>query len=227
MNVTTLSLHHLLRPPISDVPEPPLLLLLHGIGSNEHDLFALATYLDQRFLILSARAPITLMPGSYAWFHADLTAGTPHINPVEAESSRRAILEFIDEAVDAYTADRNRVYLMGFSQGAIMSMSVMLTRPEALAGVIAMSGRILPEVRPLTVAHEKLTGFPVMVVHGVYDEVLTISYGRASREYLSTLPVNLTYREYPMGHQISEESLGDARAWLSQRLDVKVGKTDV
>ena len=226
MNVTTLSLNHLVHSPKSEVRLPPLLILLHGIGSNEHDLFALSPHLDARFLIVSARAPITLMPGSYAWFHAEFGGGTPRINSAEAESSRRAILDFIEEAVQAYHADRTRVYLMGFSQGAIMSMSVMLTYPEGLAGVVAMSGRILPDIKPDGAAPAGLEGFPVMVLHGVQDDVLPISYGRASRDYLSTLPVILTYREYPIAHQISEESLADASAWLTALLDEKKKKQD-
>lgn len=224
MNPSTFSLHHLVRPPKVNSPKPPLLILLHGVGSNEQDLFGLAPLLDERFLVLSVRAPINLMPGSYAWFHLEFVDGTPRINPVEAESSRVTILQFIDQAVRAYDADPRAVYLMGFSQGAIMSASLMLTEPEVLAGVIAMSGRILPEVRPKASAPERLIGFPVMVVHGIYDDVLPISYGRASRDYLTTLPVDLTYREYPMAHQITEDSLGDARAWLSTQLDRKENK---
>lgn len=219
MEVAALSLNYLLRPPNTKAPAPPLLILLHGIGSNEQDLFALAPYIDERFLIVSARAPITLMPGSYAWFHVDYVGSAPHINAEEAEDSRQSILKFIDETVDAYQADRGRVYLMGFSQGAIMSMSIMLTRPGILAGIVAMSGRILPDAKAKAVDPHQLEGFPVMLVHGLYDQVLTISNGRASRDYLSTFPVTLTYHEYPMAHQINDQSLGDVQAWLSSQLD--------
>lgn len=219
MNVATLSLRYLVRPPKSELAEPPLLILLHGIGSNEQDLFALAPYLDERFLILSARAPIMLMPGSYAWFHAEFSRDGTRVNAQEAESSRLAILGFIDEVVRAYGAERARVYLMGFSQGAIMSMSIMLTRPDAVAGVVAISGRILPEVKPNMVAPERLAGFPVFVLHGTFDNVLPVSNGRASRDFLSTLPVNLDYREYQMAHQISDEILADVESWLSAQLD--------
>jgi phospholipase/carboxylesterase len=227
MSAARLSLHHLLRPPKVAAGIPPLLILLHGIGSNEDDLFALGPYLDERFLILSARAPITLTPGSFAWFPVEFISETPRIDPVEAERSRSKILEFIREALHAYNADPTRVYLMGFSQGAVMSLSVMLTQPEALAGVVAMSGRILPEVKPNAVSPDRLNGFPILVQHGEYDNVLPVSHGRASRDYLSTLPVNLTYREYPMAHQITEESLSDIRGWLSGQLDVEAGKQDV
>ena len=213
-----LSLYHLVRQPRRESDKPPLLILLHGVGSNEEDLFEWAPLLDERFLVLSTRAPLTLSEGSYAWFHVQLGGRAPLINPDEAERSRRAIIQFIGEAVQAYHAAAGRVYLLGFSQGAIMSQGVMLTQPELLAGVVAMSGRILPEVKPLAVAPERLNGFPILVQHGLYDQVLPIANGRASRDYLSTLPVQLTYHEYPMAHQVTEESLNDARAWLQERL---------
>jgi phospholipase/carboxylesterase len=214
------SLVHLTRPPEQLEPgPPPLLLLLHGVGSHEGDLIQLAPYLDPRFFVASARAPNTLAPGSYAWFHVEFTPQGPVINPGEAESSRQALLGFIDELVDTYGLDPARVYAMGFSQGAIMGFSLALTRPDKLAGLVAHSGRILPEIRPLIAPAEELRGLPVFVLHGTADAVLPIHHGRASRDLLSDLPVRLTYREYPIEHQISAESLGDAAAWLSERLD--------
>jgi phospholipase/carboxylesterase len=215
----TLSLVHRVRQPIVEAGTPPLLLLLHGVGSNEHDLFALAPFLDERFLIISARAPNTLEPGSHAWFEVSFTLQGPIIDPEQAEASRKALIAFLDEAVTAYGADPKQVYLMGFSQGAIMSASVALTRPELVAGVVLMSGRILPEIKPLMAPSEQLAGLPCMVVHGTADMVLPIAYGRASQQLLSSLPVELTYHEYPMGHEISQESLADVTTWLSAQLD--------
>ncbi|HEX9131371.1 MAG TPA: PHB depolymerase family esterase [Ktedonobacteraceae bacterium] len=215
----TLSLVHLVRQPKVEASTPPLLLLLHGVGSNEHDLFGLVPYLDKRFLIISARAPNTLGPGSYAWFEVDFTPQGSVINPAQAEASRKALIEFQDEAVKAYGVDPKRVYLMGFSQGAIMSASVALTQPELVAGAALMSGRILPEIQPLIASNEELTGLSFLVVHGTADMVLPISHGRASRQLLSSLPVELTYHEYRMGHEVSQESLADVAAWLSARLD--------
>ena len=215
----TLSLIHLVSQPKVEASTPPLLLLLHGVGSNEHDLFGLVPYLDKRFLIISVRAPNTLGPGSYAWFEVDFTPQGPAINPAQAEASRKALITFLDEAVNAYDADPKQIYLMGFSQGAIMSASVALTRPQLVAGVVLMSGRILPEIQPLIASNEELSGLPFLVVHGTADMVLPISYGRASRQLLSSLPVELTYHEYRIGHEVSQESLADVTAWLSARLD--------
>lgn len=203
------------------VPAPPLLLLLHGVGSHEGDLIGLAPYLDPRFHIVSARAPNVLAPGAYAWFHVEFTSAGPVINPQEAESSRVILLRFIDEVIEFYGVDPRRVYLLGFSQGAIMSLSLALTEPKKLAGVVAMSGRILPEALPRIAASEALEGLPILLLHGTQDQVLGIEYGRAARDRLTGLPVALTYREYPIGHQVTEEGLAEVASWLRERLDGK------
>lgn len=215
----TLPLVHLVRQPIIKDGAPPLLLLLHGIGSNEHDLYGLAPFLDKRFLIISVRAPNTLGPGSYAWFEVDFTQQGPIINMEQAEASLKTLITFLTEAITVYGADPKQVYLMGFSQGAIMSASVALIQPELVAGVVLMSGRIPSEIRPLIASNEKLSGLPFLVVHGTADRVLPITYGRATRELLSSLPVDLTYHEYPMGHQVSQESLSEVTTWLTKQLD--------
>jgi phospholipase/carboxylesterase len=216
-----LSLTHLFQQPRqpSDGP-PPLLLLLHGLGSNERDLVGLVPYLDPRFQIVSVRAPHYLVPDGYAWFELGwTTANDITINFQQAEQSRVLLVGFIAEALAAYGGDPARVYLLGFSQGAIMSASVALTEPELIAGTVLMSGRIPEEIRPQIAATERLAGKPFLVVHGVADTVLPIQNGRASRAILATLPVALTYQEYAMAHEVSAQSLADVAAWLAARLD--------
>ncbi len=224
----SLPLHHIASRPRRE-PQPgqraPLLLLLHGIGSNEQDLFGLIPYLDPRFFVVSLRAPLPLFPGSYAWFMLNLGGPGSWIRPEQAEASRQTLVSFIEGAPAAYRADPARVYLMGFSQGAMMSLAVTLTRPELLAGVVAMSGRTMPELfDPATALggrlapEEALQDFPLLVMHGRQDPVLPVQFGRESRDRLSTLPVDLTYKEYDMAHTVSEESLRDVIEWLGERL---------
>src|SRR4051812_15883257 len=178
-----LSLTHIVRQPtVPSEGRPPLLVLLHGIGSNEQDLIGLAPSLDGRFLTVSARAPITLDRGAFAWFHIQFTPNGIVIEPDEAEASRLLVLKFVDEVVEAYGADPKRVYLMGFSQGCIMSLAASLTEPKKFAGVVGMSGRLLPEVEPKIAPPEELKGLPFMIVHGTDDQVLPLSYGRAIRD---------------------------------------------
>jgi phospholipase/carboxylesterase len=218
MDTKPLSLAHLARPATQGQDMPPLLLLFHGIGSNEEDLMGLESYLDERFVIVSARAPHPYGWGGFAWFEIEWLANGIRIDREQATASRDLIIRFIGEAAAAYGADPARVYLLGFSQGAMMSGWVTLARPDLVAGAVLMSGRIPEEVRPEIAAPERLVGKPFLVTHGVMDQVLPIANGRASRDLLQTLPVDLTYREYPMGHEVSMQSLADVIAWLSARL---------
>lgn len=200
--------------------KPPLLLLLHGVGSNERDLAGLAPLLDGRLVVLSLRAPVGLGPGAFGWYPVQWTAEGPVGDPVQARASRDAIVQFIAGAVEKYGADSRRVYLMGFSQGAIMSLYVALTQPETVAGIVAMSGRLLPEAFAERVPEERLSGLPILAVHGTSDTVLPISEGRQINARLSSLPLAFSYREYEgMGHEVTQQSLGDIAAWLTSRLD--------
>ena len=220
MSDHSFSLYHHTAPPRSGLGQkPPLLLLLHGYGANEDDLFALAPYLDERFMVVSARAPVVLQPMSYGWFNLGFTPQGVIVNPEEVESSRQLIHEFIGEIVAAYQCDPSAVYLMGFSQGAMMSLAVALTYPGSAAGVVAMSGRLLPQIVSAIPDKDALIGLPIFVAHGERDMLLPINLGRDARSKLSELPVELTYREYDMGHEISYDSLKDITEWLKGRLD--------
>jgi phospholipase/carboxylesterase len=222
MRPQNLSLTHLAREPRVEIEEggrPPLLLLLHGVGSNEEDLFGLTPYLDGRFLVLSLRAPFVLGAGAYGWFNIEFTPRGLVADIEQAKRSLEMLPVFVEEAVAAYEADGRRVYLGGFSQGAMMSLGLMLTRPEMIAGVAAMSGRLPAQVLERPPDRDALEGMPVIITHGIHDPVLPVENGRAARDFLQTLPVELTYREYPMGHEVSMESLRDVTAWLGNSLD--------
>jgi phospholipase/carboxylesterase len=222
MSTSNISLTHLVREPRERTGgRPPLLLLLHGFGSNEADLLGLAPSLDGRPLVVSARAPVVLGPGSYAWFSLDLTPEGMVADLAQAKRSLEMLPGFIDELVEAYGTEAGATYLAGFSQGAMMSLALMLTRPEKVAGVAAMSGR-LPAPLPAGGADRAaLEGMPVIVTHGLYDPLLPVEGARAARRYLEGLPVRLTYREYPMAHEVSLESLRDVAAWLKAALDAR------
>ena len=215
----TFSLFYRVAPPREPAAKPPMLLMLHGYGANEDDLVSLTPYLDERLLIISARAPISLQIMSYAWFNLGFTPEGIVVNHDEFESSRRTIHKFLGEVIEAYDCDPNAVYLMGFSQGAMMSLSVALTYPGLASGVVAMSGMIPPQTLEEISDRDALTGLPIFVTHGLRDTLIPIARGRETRAKLSELPVDLSYREYEMGHEISYDSLKDIAAWLKDRLN--------
>lgn len=215
-----LPLVHLARPPqAASAGKPPLCIQLHGVGSNERDLFSFAEVLDARFQVVSVRAPLVRGPDAFAWFDTQFLPDGFLINPEQLRQSRDRLLKFIPAAVAAYDTDPERVYLVGFSQGAIMSLTTLLSEPRPIAGIAAISGRIPPEARDWMVPADQLAGAPIFLGHGTQDDVIPISYARSARQLLETLPVDLTYREYRMPHTISPETLRDMLAWLTAHLD--------
>ena len=192
----------------------PLLILLHGVGSNERDLARLEPYFPG-FNVLSARAPLPLGDDRYAWFHVEFTPEPEH-NAAEAEASRRTLLTFLGELAERYGVTHKVIYLLEFSQGAILGLSVALSAPQQVAGVVAMNGRILQEVSANVTPSAEHRNLPVLVTHGVDDDKLLIHHARASKAVLESLPVALTYREYPTGHELGGASLRDAGVWLGQ-----------
>jgi len=216
-----LPLVYLSRPPQQPSgagEKPPLLLLLHGVGSNEQDLFALASRLPPQFRVLSLRAPLVRAPGSYAWFDVTFLPGDYQIAPEQLQRSRDIVLDLIGQAVAAFDADPAQVYLLGFSQGAIVSLTVGLTHPEPLAGIVALAGRIPAEVRSWVVAPERTQGLPIFLAHGRLDAVIPFGRAELAREFLEQQRVALTFMPYQTEHRIPPDMLADAVAWLEARL---------
>lgn len=219
---SSLSLVHRVRRPTVIVEPPersPLLLLLHGVGSNELAMAALAGEFDPRFTVISARSPIELEPFAFAWFHVTFTPDGPVIDGDEAERAWNTAATFIDEAVAAYTADPSRVFVAGFSQGGIVALATILTAPERVAGVACMSGRLPAEVMPHIVSADRLRTKPVLIVHGTRDETLEVEYSRTAFERLAPIMPRLEYVEFDMTHTTTPESVAAVSDWLTQRLE--------
>jgi phospholipase/carboxylesterase len=219
--VDGLPLVHLLRPPRVAAPEgqkPPLLSLAHGVGSNERDLFSFAEDLDPRFIVVSARAPLTRGPGSYAWFNVQFLPEGFAIAPEQLDASRAAYAAFVTVAANAYGADPARIYTLGFSQGAIISLVTALSNPKLFAGVIAMSGRIPPEAEPWLASPDETGGLPVFQSHGTHDNVIDIEYAHAARAILERQRVDLSYHEYLAAHTITPGMFDDMTAWIAEHL---------
>jgi phospholipase/carboxylesterase len=217
----SLGLMHRIREPRESAgagERRPMLVLLHGVGSNELAMASLANSFDPRFLVISARAPITLEPFAFAWFHVAFTDRGPVISDQELRAAWQTIARFINEAVAAYDADPARVFIVGFSQGGILALATLLTAPELVAGVVCMSGRLPPEVLPHVASDARLERKPVLIVHGSRDETLGVEYGRAARATLQALPLALEYQEFDIGHTSTPESMAVVSSWLTRLL---------
>jgi phospholipase/carboxylesterase len=214
--LSTTLVHRFLLPRNSPSSSHPTLIMLHGRGADEEDLLGLAHDLDNRLLIISARAPFPFsFGGGYTWYDF-AGVGTPE--PAMFKTSYEKLAKFVDDALQHYPADRANVFLLGFSMGTVMSYALALTTPELFRGVVANSGYV-PEETHLAYRWTELGSLDFLITHGLNDPVIPIDFGRRSRELLSRSSTKVTYKEYPMGHQISEESLHDIRAWFTERLD--------
>lgn len=205
-------LYYLVRAPKAPTENKKAIILLHGVGSNEKDLFGIANLLPDDLYIISPRGQFALGGDRFAWYQVDFLTGKPIYNTAQEASSRKLIGTFIDQMKGKYQLQE--VYVGGFSQGAIMSYSIGLTNPTAVKGIVALSGRILEEVKPLVTKSNELKHLKVFVAHGVNDNVLPVDRAREAKKYLSELEVPLTYHEYELGHTIGEKVIQDINAWL-------------
>jgi phospholipase/carboxylesterase len=203
------------RPAAAGVDRPWLLVLMHGVGSNEADLFGLAPHMPPQFHVLSLRAPHTLQPGAYAWFEFTVSPlGQRAINTAQESASRALLAEVTAAAASQLGVPPDRVVLGGFSQGGIMALSLLLTRPELMHGAMVMHSRLLPEVLPLAAPAAALKGRQLWVSHGLQDNVIPLANAHAMRDHVASLPLTLRYTEFPGAHEIRPVELQQAVAWL-------------
>jgi phospholipase/carboxylesterase len=215
MNTPELPLSFLHRPAAAGADEPWLLLLLHGVGSNEQDLFGLAPQVPPQFHALSLRGPLALGPGSYAWFTFGVAPdGSRAINAAQEAASRPLVAQAVQAAAQQLGVPPERVVVGGFSQGGIMSLSLLLTQPALLHAAMVMHSRLLPEVLPLLAPPEQLRGRELWVSHGTEDTMIPLANAHQIRGTVTPLPIALTYKEYPGGHELRPAELRDAMAWL-------------
>jgi phospholipase/carboxylesterase len=213
-NDSFMSLQYLIREPKVKSVHPPLLILLHGVGGKKEDLFSFVNQLPDKYLVISVQPPIQLGENRFAWYQVDFSTGKPVFNFEQEENSRKNIIHFIEELKGKYEVDGNEIYLCGFSQGAIMSYSVALTRPDLVKGVASMSGRLLEEIKPQIVRKEKLSHLKIYISHGSTDHTLAIQYAINANSFLQTLGLLPTFKQYNAGHIINNEMLNDLLNWL-------------
>lgn len=212
-----LSLHHLIREPKIKQEKSPLLLLLHGYGSNEEDLFSFAAQLPDEYFIVSARAPYNLPPYGNAWyaitFDNDMNKFSDH---KQAAESRDLIAKFIDEIIETYPIDKDNVTLVGFSQGTILSYAVALTYPEKVNRVAALSGYIDSEIIGSNLDKERVSKLRFFVSHGIVDQVIPVEWARKAPEFLAALGLDVEYHEYPVGHGVAPQNFYDLLDWINR-----------
>ncbi len=213
-----LSLEFKIREPKVKLDTNPLLLLLHGYGSNEADLFSFAEELPEEYYIISARAPYDMQYGSYAWYAINFDADQNKFSDNEqAKTSRDLIATFIDELIQTYPIDANNVSLIGFSQGSILSYAVALSYPEKVQKVVAMSGYLNLDIVTDDYLKNTFSNLKIFASHGTVDQVIPIEWARKTPAILENLGIAVTYKEYPIGHGVAPQNFYDFKNWLLEQ----------
>lgn len=210
-----MTLHYLIKEPTVKLDKYPLLLLLHGYGSNEEDLFSFASELPEEYYVVSAQAPYSLQPYGYAWYAINFDADMNKFSDNnQAIRSRDLIVEFIDELVQKYPIDDKKVTLIGFSQGSILSYAVALSYPEKVSRVVALSGYLNEDILKEGYEKNDFSHLNFFVSHGTVDQVIPVEWARKTPEFLNRLHIKNTYLEYAVGHGVAPKNFFDFRNWL-------------
>jgi len=214
-------LEYIKRLPKVSIENPPLLLLLHGYGSNEEDLFSFASELPEELLIISVRAPLSLGFGSFAWYsiNFDASSQSKFSNLEEARESIHKIENFIDTVVQEYQVDTQKLFVLGFSQGAILSYALSLRNPNKMNKVLALSGYINTELIPQNLTANQCKNLDFFISHGTVDQVLPIDWTRNSLPILDSLKIKYIFNEYPVGHGVNPQNFEDFKKWIVERLN--------
>ncbi len=212
-----MKLNYLIREPKIVLDKNPILLLLHGYGSNEEDLFSFASELPEEYYVVSARAPYDMMYGSYAWYAINFDADENKFSDIDqAQQSRDLIANFIDELVDKFPIDAKKVTLIGFSQGCILSYAVALSYPQKIQRVVAMSGYFNAEIAVEGFAKNDFSNLKIFASHGSVDQVVPVDWARKAAPALQQLGIDIVYKEYPVGHGVAPQNFFDFKNWLIQ-----------
>lgn len=219
MKQENLSLYHLTRKPKKPSEKAPLLIMLHGYGSNEEDLFSFAEELPDDLFIISVRAPFPMPPFGHAWYAINWdNAGGKFSNDEQAIDSREKISAFIDDAIAAYPVDKENVTLVGFSQGCILSFAVALSYPEKVKNVIGLSGYVNQDIIKEGFQKRDFSGLSVYSSHGTQDQVIPVAWARKTAPFLDSLGIANVYSEFPVGHGVAPQNFMSLKKWLLEHL---------
>ncbi|GAA4818558.1 alpha/beta hydrolase [Litoribaculum gwangyangense] len=215
---TSLPLFHITRPSILK-EKAPLLIMLHGYGSDENDLFSFAPELQKELFIISVRAPYPMQPYGNAWYAINFDAEKGKWSDNEqAIQSRDLIADFIDKAIENYPVDKNNVTLLGFSQGSILSYAVALTYPLKVRNVIALSGYVNQGILPDNIKDTDYSNLDFYCSHGSVDQVIPVDWARQTVPFFNRLNIKHQYSEFPVGHGVAPQNFYEFQDWLSKRI---------
>ena len=209
------TLDHRLRPAAGE-PEGAL-VLLHGRGTSEDDLFPLLDLFDpeRRLVGVTPGGPLSLPPGGRHWYSIRQLGYPP---PETFLPTYERLCEWLDALPEALAVPTDRTVLGGFSQGAVMAYAAGLGRGRPTpAGIMALSG-FVPTVEGFELDLSNRQGFPVAIAHGTRDPVIGVEWGRRARDLLVEAGCDVLYIESDVPHTLDPRELPRLAGWVQERV---------
>ena len=194
-----------------------VIIMFHGYGSNKDDLFSFAKFMNPNFLIISVQAPIKMDYNSYCWWSINYDNDMQlQMDAKEAENSLNELNRFIGEDLSVkYNFGLNQVYLLGFSQGCMISYALSINFPENYKKAVGLSGKIPYEIINFDEKFD-YSNHNFFCSHGVNDQVIPIEVSRESNKWFSEKNINHKYLEFESAHGINSENFEQMNLWLSK-----------
>ncbi|MDH0745321.1 dienelactone hydrolase family protein [Pseudomonas sp. GD03842] len=216
--LTDLALPYLAAAP-ADTHDKPLIIFLHGYGSDERDLFGIKDELPRDFSYLSVRAPLEVDGGGYKWFTQDTDQAEYEGVTRDVDTSTDLLRTFIEQATEKYRTQPDKVILVGFSQGAMMTYQIGLQHPELVRGIAPLSGKILSALNARLQPDDRLKSLRVFIGHGQADNRVPFTGATEARTVLENLLINPAFHAYPgAGHTITSNEVEDLKGWIAAQL---------
>ena len=195
----------------------PLVIMLHGFGANMQDLAGLASVINSKgYVYACPNAPIAFDLGlghaGYGW-----TSPREDATPEEYTTAESLLGEFFEEMTQSFFVGPENALLLGFSQGGGMTYRCGLSRPQAFAGLVALSAT-LPDEKILEDRLPENRAQPIFIAHGLSDPLIPAETAQKARAFLEGAGYSPEYHEYAMAHEISGEVLRDLVPWMTQVL---------
>lgn len=216
---TTTTLQYITRPSSNDIKNPKGLILIHGYGSNEQDLFSFAPYFDKDIFVISVKAPISMQPFGNAWYEIHIDDdGVKSSNTQQALEAKQLLIEFIDYTREHYHL--KDISLLGFSQGAILSYAIGISMPKKISSIIALSGCLNPDlIEDISILKSNdYKHLSIYASHGIQDQIIPIDWARKAQSTLNELGIDNQWSEYHAAHGVCPENFNSLLAWAKECL---------
>ncbi len=211
-----MNLEYLHRPSNRPQNEPkPLLVLLHGYGSNMQDLFSFSPDIPSEYEVIAMNAPLTTPYGGSAWYDINLLNAEKFNDTQQAQESMRKILEDIDEHCELWNCQKNAVNLCGFSQGGILSYAMGLNHSKEFHKVLCLSAYPAADVIGDFDKNSDFSNMKFFISHGIEDAVIPFDWGKKGETLMQELQIDYVFRAYEEGHGVNPQNYHDLIHFLS------------